>query len=108
MLQRWTDHNGAEHRVLDDYERNCTLIDLTAQPGNVKAVVDGCIREQISHKDVGMVGAHFLKFCGKYELTKLSDSADQVSRWMNETYKGVLDDISQTRGRQPVLDTQEG
>jgi len=41
-----------------------------------------------------MVGAHFLKFCGKYELTKLSDSADQVSRWLNETYKGVLDDIS--------------
>jgi len=108
MLQRWTDHNGAEHRVLDDYERNCTLIDLTAQPDNVKAVVDGCIREQISHKDVGMVGAHFLKFCGKYELTKLSDSADQVSRWMNETYKGVLDDISQTRSGEPVLDTQEG
>jgi 5'-3' exonuclease len=94
MLQRWTDHNGLEHRVLDDYERNCTLIDLTAQPDNVKAVVDSCIREQISHKDVGMVGAHFLKFCGKYELTKLSDSAEQVSRWLNETYKGVLDDIS--------------
>jgi hypothetical protein len=94
MLQRWTDHNGLEHRVLDDYERNCTLIDLTAQPADVKATVDGCIREQISHKDVGMVGAHFLKFCGKYELTKLSDSADQVSRWLNETYKGVLDDIS--------------
>ena len=108
MLQRWTDHNGDEHRVLDDYERNCTLIDLTAQPDNVKAVVDSCIREQISHKDVGMVGAHFLKFCGKYELTKLSDSADQVSRWMNETYKGVLDDISQTRSGEPVLDTQEG
>ena len=108
MLQRWTDHNGAEHRVLDDYERNCTLIDLTAQPADVKAVVDSCIREQISHKDVGMVGAHFLKFCGKYELTKLSDSADQVSRWMNETYKGVLDDISQTSIRKSVLDTQEG
>jgi hypothetical protein len=27
----------------------------------------------------------------KYDLTKLSDSADQVSRWMNETYKGTLD-----------------
>jgi 5'-3' exonuclease len=108
MLQRWTDHNGSEHRVLDDYERNCTLIDLTAQPADVKATVDSCIREQISHKDVGMVGAHFLKFCGRYELTKLSDSADQVSRWMNETYKGVLDDISQTSGGQSVLHTQEG
>jgi hypothetical protein len=52
--------------------------------------VDTAIREQISHKDIGMVGAHFLKFCGKYELTKLSDHADAVGRWMNQTYKGVL------------------
>ncbi len=96
MLQRWTDHNGEEHRVLDDYERNCTLIDLNAQPDAVKATVDAAIREQLSHKDVGMVGAHFMKFCGKYELTKLSDQADTISRWLNETYKGVLNDTRQT------------
>ena len=90
MLQRWTDHNGTEHRVLDDYERNRTLIDLTAQPAEVKTTVDQCIQEQISHKDVGQVGVHFMRFCGKYELTKLSENAEQVSRWMNETYKGVL------------------
>jgi hypothetical protein len=95
MLQRWADHEKIEHRVLDDYERNRVLIDLTAQPDDVKATVDEAIHEQISHKDVGMVGAHFLRFCGKYELTKLSDHADTVGRWMNETYKGVLDDRSQ-------------
>ena len=94
MLQRWTDHNQKELRVLDEYERNCTLIDLTAQPQEIKNVVDTAIREQISHKDVGMVGAQFLKFCGKYELTKLSDHADAVSRWMNQTYQGTLNDIS--------------
>ena len=98
MLQRWTDHNGLEHRVLDDYERNCALVDLNAQPQNIKDMVDTAIQEQISHKDVGQVGAHFLKFCGKYELTKLSDSADQVSRWLNQTYQGVLDDTSKTSG----------
>jgi 5'-3' exonuclease len=94
MLQRWTDHNQKELRVLDEYERNCTLIDLTAQPQEIKNVVDTAIREQISHKDVGMVGAQFLKFCGKYELTKLSDHADAVGRWMNQTYQGTLNDIS--------------
>ena len=94
MLQRWSDHNGEEHRVLDDYERNCTLIDLNAQPAEVKQTVDACIREQLSHKDVGMVGAHFMKFCGKYELTKLSEQADTISRWLNETYKGVLNDTN--------------
>lgn len=94
MLQRWADHNEVEHRVLDDYERNRVLIDLTAQPDDVKAIVDQAIREQVSHKDVGMVGAHFLKFCGKYELNKLSDHADAIGRWLNETYQGVLNDHS--------------
>jgi 5'-3' exonuclease len=108
MLQRWTDHNGTEHRVLDDYERNCTLIDLTAQPPEIKAVVDASIQEQISHKDVGQVGVRFMQFCGKYELVKCSDVAEQFGRWMNETYKGVLNDTSQTGSREPVLDSQEG
>jgi 5'-3' exonuclease len=94
MLQRWVDHNGDEHRVLDDYERNCALIDLTAQPDEIKTVVDNTIKEQISHKDVGQVGIRFMKFCGKHDLTKLSESAEQFSRWLNQTYQGVLNDHS--------------
>jgi len=90
MLQRWTDPDGVEHRVLDDYERNVHLVDLTAQPQEIKTTVDAAIREQISHKDIGQVGVRFMKFCGKYELNKLSENADSFGRWMNETYKGVL------------------
>lgn len=96
MLQRWTDHNGEEHRVLNDYERNCELIDLTAQPSAVKHAVDTAIREQISNRDVGMVGAHFLKFCGKYELIKLSEQAEAIGRWLNMTYQGALNADSKT------------
>jgi 5'-3' exonuclease len=96
MLQRWTDHNGAEHRVLDDYERNRLLIDLNAQPVEIKQAVDSSIHTMISHKDVGQVGIRFMKFCGKYELVKASESAEQYARWLNETYKGVLDDCSET------------
>ena len=94
MLQRWTDHNGAEHRVLDDYQRNVALIDLTAQPQEIKDRVDTCIREQRSEKDVGQVGVRFMQFCGKYDLIKCSESADSFGRWLNETYKGVLNDHS--------------
>jgi 5'-3' exonuclease len=96
MLQRWTDPDGVEHRVLDDYERNRLLIDLNAQPVEIKQAVDGSIRTMISHKDVGQVGIRFMKFCGKYELVKASESAEQYARWLNETYKGVLDDCSET------------
>ena len=90
MLQRWTDHNGVEHRVLDDYERNRELIDLTQQPQAIKDTVDLAIIEQVSHKDIGQVGVRFMQFCGKYNLVRCSESADSFGRWMNETYKGVL------------------
>ena len=92
MLQRWTDHNGQEHRVLDDYERNRSLIDLTAQPNDIKNKVDSCIREQVSHKDIGQVGVRFMKFCGKNELNKLSESAEHFGQWLNKTYQGVLNE----------------
>jgi hypothetical protein len=95
MLQRWTDHNGVEHRVLDDYERNRLLIDLNAQPVEIKQQVDESIRSQISHKDIGQVGIRFMKFCGKYDLVKASESAEQYARWLNQTYQGVLDDCSE-------------
>lgn len=90
MLQRWTDHEGKEHRVLDDYNRNRQLIDLKQQPEEIKQRVDTFIREQITNKDVGQVGSKFLKFCGKYELNRLSENAEQYGRWLNQTYQGVL------------------
>ena len=90
MLQRWTDPDGVEHRVLDDYQRNVTLVDLTAQPEDVKLAIDTSIKEQISHKDIGQVGVRFLQFCGKYELNKCSENAEAFGSWMNKTYSGVL------------------
>lgn len=90
MLQRWTDPDGVEHRVLDDYERNVHLIDLNEQPQEIKDLVDLAIIEQLSHKDIGQVGVRFMQFCGKYELNKCSESADSFGRWLNQTYKGVL------------------
>jgi 5'-3' exonuclease len=94
MLQRWTDHNGEEHRVLDDYLRNRSLIDLRAQPAEVKNYVDAAICEQISHKDIGQVGVRFMRFCGRHELTRVSDQAEQYSRWLNQPYQGALNDRS--------------
>lgn len=92
MLQRWTDHEDREHKVGDDYERNRQLIDLTAQPQEIKDTVDQCIREQISQRDVGQVGVRFMRFCGRFELNRASEQAEQYSRWLNATYQGVLND----------------
>jgi 5'-3' exonuclease len=96
MLQRWTDHDGNEHRVLDDYTRNRQLIDLAAQPDEVKHKVDTAIQEQISPKDIGQVGVRFMKFCGRFDLQKISEQAEQHAQWLNTVYQGVLNDRSQT------------
>jgi 5'-3' exonuclease len=90
MLQRWVDHDGVEHRVRDDYERNRTLIDLTAQPDDVKVKVDTVIREGVRTTTTPQVGIHFMKFCGKYELNKISEQAETYAKWLNNPYKGVL------------------
>ena len=87
MLQRWTDHLGVEHRVLDDYERNRTLIDLTAQPADIKDKIFDTIKSSVSVvKQRDQIGSHFLKFCGKYDLVKLSDNASNISEWLRAAY----------------------
>ena len=90
LLSRWSDHEGVEHRVRDDYERNRILIDLTAQPEEVKQSVDKHIREGVRTTTVPQVGSHLLKFCGKYDLKKISDNSTQYSNWLNSPYVGVL------------------
>lgn len=90
MLQRWTDHNGEEHRVLDDYERNRKLIDLSAQPQEIKDKIDEEIRLQVSAKAIPQIGIWFMKFCGKQELTQLLTMSNQICSWLKKQYQGEL------------------
>jgi len=90
MLQRWVDHDGVEQRVRDCYERNKTLIDLNAQPQDIKDAVDTIIRENVRVQTTPQVGVHFLRFCAKYELTKISENAEAFAKWLNNPYKGIL------------------
>jgi S-ribosylhomocysteine lyase LuxS involved in autoinducer biosynthesis len=76
--------------VKDDYERNRVLIDLTAQPQEIKDLVDARIKESVRVKTTPQVGIHFMRFCGKYELTKISEQAETYAKWLNSHYKGNL------------------
>ena len=90
MLQRWTDHNNEEQVVRDCYQRNRMLIDLTAQPQEIKDAVDESIRTGVRTTTTPQVGIHFMKFCGRYELTKLSEQSETYARWLNNHYTGLL------------------
>ena len=94
MLQRWTDHNGDEHRVLDDYERNRVLVDLTAQPEELKEYIDSTMKDQMAPKNNSMVGAKFLKFCGKYELKRIADEAPKYAEWLQKSYMEKEQDVA--------------
>lgn len=82
MLQKWVDHHDEEHRVLDDYERNVKLVDLTAQPLNIKNEMDIAIANAYDKPAAKMIGAQLLKFCGQWELTRVSDFPDKYTDYM--------------------------
>jgi 5'-3' exonuclease len=87
MLQRWVDHEGKEHRVLEDYDRNRQLIDLTQQPADIKEKIFGTIKENIDkEKNVSQVGIRLLKFCQLYDLKKISDQAQSYAEPLNARY----------------------
>ena len=87
MLQRWSDHNGEEHRVLDDYERNRVLIDLSAQPAEIKTIIAETISTATgANKNISQVGIRLIKFCNLYDLKKISDQAQAYAEPLNARY----------------------
>ena len=82
MLQRWVDHEGDEHRVKNDFERNKILIDLTQQPDEIKELCIQRMNEGKQSDAVSNIGIHFMKFCAKWNLQRMSDQA--------QTYSGML------------------
>ena len=88
MLQRWVDHNGEEHRVLDDYERNRRLIDLTQQPEDIREIINNTITEATENpKSVNQIGIRLMKFCNTWDLQKIADQAQAYAEPLNAKYE---------------------
>jgi len=86
MLQRWVDHEGAEHRVLDDYNRNVVLCDLSAQPGNIRSIINDVIEDNMTPKEVTQVGMRLMKFCAKWDMQRIADQAQQFAEPLQARY----------------------
>jgi hypothetical protein len=86
MLQRWTDHNGVEHKVLDDYYRNVTIVDLSAQPDDIKVKIAETIATNSVAKSIPQVGVKFMKFCGKYDLKRISENIQGYVDFLSASY----------------------
>jgi 5'-3' exonuclease len=88
MLQRWTDHNGEEHRVLDDYNRNVVLCDLSAQPADIRDIINNTIAE-VEPKDITQVGMRLMKFCAKWDMQRVADQAQYFAPPLQARYQGA-------------------
>ena len=87
MLQRWTDHEGVEHRVLDDYNRNVVLCDLTAQPSEIRNIITETINTAITaEKNIPQVGIRLMKFCAEFDLQKISEQVQSYAEPLNARY----------------------
>src|SRR5210317_1240439 len=85
MLQRWVDHEGVEHRVLDDYNRNVTLCDLTAQPAEIREIINNIV-QSTEPKNISQVGMRLMKFCAKWDMQRIADQASQYSKALAARY----------------------
>ena len=86
MLQRWVDHEGNEHRVLDDYNRNVILCDLSAQPENIKEKIKTTIQENAQPKNIKQVGLRLMKFCALYDMQRITDNAQAYAEPLQARY----------------------
>lgn len=83
MLQRWVDHDQTENLVADRYAINRSLIDLRAQPEDIRTSFIEYVKS-VEPKKIPMVGINVLQFCGKYELTRIIENAKPVSEMFNK------------------------
>lgn len=88
MLQRWVDHEQVEHLVVDDYQRNVKLVDLTAQPAYARLAIDETIKAASVPKSIAQVGVLFMKFCGKHDLKRIGDNPNNFVDFLAASYPG--------------------
>ena len=88
MLQKWVDHNGIEHRVLDDYERNRILIDLAAQPDDIRLIIKETIDTNAVPKEISQVGIRMLKFCNSFDMKVIVDNIQHYANMFQAKYPG--------------------
>jgi hypothetical protein len=87
MNATWKDHEDNEHIVHDDYNRNKILIDLEAQPEDIRVKIFETILNTIeTTKHVTQVGIRFMKFCALYDLKTIGQYAEYYTKAFQTKY----------------------
>jgi hypothetical protein len=63
------------------------LCDLTAQPADIRDIINSNIDEAMENpKNVSQVGMRLMKFCAKWDLQRIADNAAQYSQPLQARY----------------------
>lgn len=71
MQTEWKDPDDITHRVLDDYHRNESLIDLTKQPEEIRTLLKETVNA-VESKNKEMIGIHFGRLLNRYHLDEIA------------------------------------
>ena len=86
MMHRWLDADNVEHVVVDDYNRNVGLIDLTRQPNNIREMIADTIINNCVPLARTQIGLFLIKFCGKYQLVRLNEKRKELLAFLGAAY----------------------
>lgn len=86
MQDEWEDHNGNMVKVIDAYNFNKHLIDLTDQPSYIKERMDEAFAKEATKDKVKNIGIWFLKFCNEMDLVRISQSPNEYIGFIQAPY----------------------
>ena len=67
-------------------DRNVVLCDLTAQPTEIREIINSTIEENAKPKTVQQVGMRLMKFCAKWDMQRIADQARQYATPLQARY----------------------
>jgi hypothetical protein len=82
MHETWTHVDGRTMLVKDMFAENELLMGLTQQPPEIQELIQNTIEQGMDNCGT-FSHFHFLKFCGKYELKKVAQQAEQFVPLLN-------------------------
>lgn len=82
MHEKWVNENGHEFVVKDLFKENELLMNLQKQPDDIQKVMFKTIMDGFNNPGTFSY-FHFIKFCGKYELKKIIEQAENFTRMLS-------------------------
>ena len=87
MLQRWMDLMKVQNiECLDDYNRNVIPCDLSAQPGNIRSIINDVVEDAMEPQKrfPGRITSNEIR--AKHDMQRIADNVQTYAEALNAKY----------------------